>query len=137
LEHMRLTQSLHPDWGRFHSPHMLRPVQILRASRPHGERAQCQIMMNFSELASVSSDRPAPFTDPLRLAVAAYLARFKGLLPRGHRIRPPLPHPPAVRGLANRSPALRPSLRLRSGSHARPAGPADLRGHRSRHRRPG
>ena len=35
-------------------------------------------MMNFTELASVSSDRPVPFTDQLRLAVAAYLARFKG-----------------------------------------------------------
>ena len=35
-------------------------------------------MMNFTELASVPSDRPAPFTDQLQLAVAAYLARFKG-----------------------------------------------------------
>jgi integrase/recombinase XerD len=35
-------------------------------------------MMNFTELASVTSDRPVPCTDQLRLAVAAYLARFKG-----------------------------------------------------------
>ena len=35
-------------------------------------------MMNFPDLASLSSDRPATFTDQLRLAVAAYLARFKG-----------------------------------------------------------
>jgi site-specific recombinase XerD len=35
-------------------------------------------MRNFTELASVHSDQPAPFTDQLRLAVAAYLARFKG-----------------------------------------------------------
>lgn len=35
-------------------------------------------MMTFSDLASVPSDPPAPFTDRLRLAVAAYLARFKG-----------------------------------------------------------
>jgi integrase/recombinase XerD len=35
-------------------------------------------MMNFTELASASSDPPAPFIDQLRLAVAAYLARFKG-----------------------------------------------------------
>jgi integrase/recombinase XerD len=35
-------------------------------------------MTNFTELASVPSDRPAPCTDQLRLAVAAYLARFKG-----------------------------------------------------------
>jgi hypothetical protein len=35
-------------------------------------------MMNFTELASAPSDRPVPFTDQLRLAVAAYPARFKG-----------------------------------------------------------
>jgi len=35
-------------------------------------------MMTFSDLTSVPSDPPAPFTDRLRLAVAAYLARFKG-----------------------------------------------------------
>jgi site-specific recombinase XerC len=35
-------------------------------------------MMNFTELTSISADSPAPFTDQLRLAVAAYLARFKG-----------------------------------------------------------
>jgi integrase/recombinase XerD len=35
-------------------------------------------MMNFTELASVPSDCPVPFTDQLRLAVAAYLARFTG-----------------------------------------------------------
>src|SRR5215831_8539584 len=35
-------------------------------------------MTNFTELASVRSDQPAPCTDQLRLAVAAYLARFQG-----------------------------------------------------------
>jgi site-specific recombinase XerD len=35
-------------------------------------------MMNFADLASVSSDHLVSFTDQLRLAVAAYLARFKG-----------------------------------------------------------
>jgi hypothetical protein len=35
-------------------------------------------MMTSSELASASSTPVAPFTDRLRLAVAAYLARFKG-----------------------------------------------------------
>jgi len=35
-------------------------------------------MMNFTELASVPSDGLVPFTDQLRLAVAAYLARFEG-----------------------------------------------------------
>ena len=34
--------------------------------------------MTFTELACVPSDPLAPFTDRLRLAVAAYLARFKG-----------------------------------------------------------
>ena len=35
-------------------------------------------MMNSPDLASASVDRFAPLTDQLRLAVAAYLARFKG-----------------------------------------------------------
>jgi hypothetical protein len=35
-------------------------------------------MMNLPDLASFPSDRPATFTDQLRPAVAAYLARFKG-----------------------------------------------------------
>jgi hypothetical protein len=41
-------------------------------------RAQCLGMMTFTNLPSVPSDHPVPFTDQLRLAVAAYLARFKG-----------------------------------------------------------
>jgi integrase/recombinase XerD len=58
-------------------------VRICRQVRVrwlHGDRdsAQCRGMMNFSELASAASDLPEPFTDRLRLAVAAYLARFKG-----------------------------------------------------------
>jgi integrase/recombinase XerD len=40
--------------------------------------AHCLGMVNFSELPSVLSDRLVPLTDQLRLAVAAYLARFKG-----------------------------------------------------------
>jgi integrase/recombinase XerD len=35
-------------------------------------------MMTFTELTPVASELPEPFTDRLRLAVAAYLARFKG-----------------------------------------------------------
>jgi site-specific recombinase XerD len=35
-------------------------------------------MMTFTELAPVASEPLEPFTDRLRLAVAAYLARFKG-----------------------------------------------------------
>jgi hypothetical protein len=34
--------------------------------------------MTFTELAPAASEFPEPFTDRLRLAVAAYLARFKG-----------------------------------------------------------
>jgi hypothetical protein len=46
----------------------------------HGDRElpHCQGMMTFTDLASVPSHPLAPFTDRLRLAVAAYLARFKG-----------------------------------------------------------
>ena len=52
-----------------------------RGVRLRGKRvlAQCQNMMTFTELASAPSDPPVPFTDQLRLAVAAYLARFKGV----------------------------------------------------------
>jgi integrase/recombinase XerD len=35
-------------------------------------------MRIFTELPSVPSDHLVPVTEPLRLAVAAYLARFKG-----------------------------------------------------------
>jgi hypothetical protein len=35
-------------------------------------------MMTFTELPSVPSEHLVPFTDQLRVAVAAYLARFKG-----------------------------------------------------------
>ena len=35
-------------------------------------------MMTFTELAPAASDPPEPFIDRLRLAAAAYLARFKG-----------------------------------------------------------
>jgi integrase/recombinase XerD len=41
-------------------------------------QAQCLGMMSFTELPSVPSDRLAGLTDQLRLAVAAYLARFIG-----------------------------------------------------------
>jgi hypothetical protein len=35
-------------------------------------------MMSSTDLTFVPADQPAPFTDQLRLAVAAYLARFTG-----------------------------------------------------------
>jgi integrase/recombinase XerD len=35
-------------------------------------------MTNFIQLPSAPPDHLVPFTDQLRLAVAAYLARFKG-----------------------------------------------------------
>jgi hypothetical protein len=39
-------------------------------------------MMTFTDLPSIPSDRLVPFHDQLRLAVAAYLALYKG--PREH-----------------------------------------------------
>jgi hypothetical protein len=36
-------------------------------------------MMHYYELASIPPSSPVPHADPLRLAVAAYLARFKGI----------------------------------------------------------
>lgn len=91
-------------------------------------------MTNFTELSPVSSDPPAPVADQLRLAVAAYLTRFKGssrdhsesdlrcflawsaergLDPMDAR-RPHLElyirwmgiHSPAIRGAAHRSPRI-------------------------------
>jgi integrase/recombinase XerD len=46
--------------------------------RGTGTQAQCLSMMNSADLVFAPSDRLGPFTDQLRLAVAAYLARFKG-----------------------------------------------------------
>jgi integrase/recombinase XerD len=57
----------------------LLPRQVRFASfTAIGEPPQCQDMLNLTDLASVPSAPLAPFTDRLRLAVAAYLARFKG-----------------------------------------------------------
>ena len=52
----------------------------MRLRKLHGDRElpHCQRMLNFTDLALVPSHPLAPFTDRLRLAVAAYLARFKG-----------------------------------------------------------
>ena len=43
-----------------------------------GRHAQCLGMRTFADLPSVPSQTLASFTDQLRLAVAAYLARFQG-----------------------------------------------------------
>ena len=43
-----------------------------------GQRAQRRSMMHDNELAPVPSDHPVAHADRLRLAAAAYLARFKG-----------------------------------------------------------
>ena len=67
---------------------------------------QCQ-GMTFTELASVPSDPLAPFTDQLRLAVAAYLARFKGSS-REHTESDPAQLPHLVRR-AQLGPAGRPT----------------------------
>jgi hypothetical protein len=49
-----------------------------RGLRSGRKGTQCLGMMSFADLPSVPSDPLVPFTDQLRLAVAAYLARFKG-----------------------------------------------------------
>jgi integrase/recombinase XerD len=46
--------------------------------------------MTSAPLAPAPSNPPEPFTDQLRLAAAAYLARFTGSSTRAHRIRPAL-----------------------------------------------
>ena len=53
-------------------------VQASSFLAPTGARRTVSIMMNFPELAPPPSDLPVPRGDQLRLAVAAYLARFKG-----------------------------------------------------------
>ena len=91
---------------------MAAAVQVrLRTLYGDREPAQCRSMLDLSDLASVPFDPVVPFTDRLRLPLAAYLARFTGisrnrtesdLLPRlvrGTRPRPagrPAPAPGAV-----------------------------------------
>ena len=59
-----------------HRPHPPRSVSFeLRSGRMH---AQCLCMGTFADLPSVPSYSLASLTDQLRLAVAAYLARFQG-----------------------------------------------------------
>src|SRR5689334_12756692 len=55
-----------------------RQVRVLASFTVIGSRFSVGGMMTFTELAPAPSDPPEPFTDRLRLAVAAYLARFKG-----------------------------------------------------------
>lgn len=43
------------------------------------QRAQCRRMMHYSELVPAQASALVPLADRLRLAVAAYLARFKGI----------------------------------------------------------
>src|SRR6201995_1249134 len=52
------------------------PGATPRVSERGSRRVGC--MKNLTTLGSALSDPPVPFTDQLRLAVAAYLARFKG-----------------------------------------------------------
>jgi hypothetical protein len=42
------------------------------------DRAQCRTMMSYNELVPAQASALAPHPDRLRLAVAAYLALFKG-----------------------------------------------------------
>jgi hypothetical protein len=55
--------------------HLPRPARF--AASGGRKQAQCLGIKNFPDLASLPSDRPATFTDQLRLAVPAYLARFR------------------------------------------------------------
>jgi site-specific recombinase XerD len=57
---------------------LLRIKRRFRELRAKQSLAQCQGMMTFTELACIPPDALGPFTDRLRLAVAAYLARFTG-----------------------------------------------------------
>jgi hypothetical protein len=99
-----------------------------------------------SELAPVPSREPVPADDQLRLAVTAYLARFKGSSREhtesdlrcylawcaDHSLDPLAARRPHlelyVRWMQEVAPVTR-LVRLRAGGHARPAGPAGLRGH--------
>jgi integrase len=84
-------------------------------------------MMTFTSLPSLPSDHPVPFTDQLRLAAAAYLARFKG----ASRYHTESDLRCYLAWCAERSldplAARRPHLEL----HIRLARPADLRSHRA------
>ena len=46
-----------------------------------GQQAQCRSMMHYNELVPAQASTVVPHADRLRLAVAAYLARFKGTSP--------------------------------------------------------
>jgi hypothetical protein len=52
--------------------------RISRVFRELKAEPRCYGMKTFTELTSAPSHLLAPFTDQLRLAVAAYLTRFKG-----------------------------------------------------------
>ena len=58
----------------------VRICRQVRVGQLHGDREslQRQGMTTFTQLTLAPSDPPEPFTDRLRLAAAAYLARFKG-----------------------------------------------------------
>jgi hypothetical protein len=64
--------------GVENTPGLASPGAGLRWLPGAGGQLQCLSMTDFTELASAPSDPPVPFTDQLRLAVAAYLARFTG-----------------------------------------------------------
>jgi integrase/recombinase XerD len=62
------------------SPRNILYRRQVHAGQLHGDREplQRQGMTTFTQLTSAPSHPAEPFTDQLRLAVAAYLARFKG-----------------------------------------------------------
>jgi hypothetical protein len=110
---------------------------VFRGFAAGRQQAQCLGMTNLTELPSVPPGHLVPFTDQLRLAVAAYLARFKGSSRLPHRVR--LPAVPAPLSWWPISPPLIPAIagtRTCPGSSAimhRPGqatGPSNRRGWR-------
>src|SRR6266446_5839163 len=68
-----------PEVGQSHGrTRVLMPRLARLRACTGGQRAQCRSMMHDNELAPVPSDHPVAHADRLRLAAAAYLARFKG-----------------------------------------------------------
>ena len=54
------------------------PRRVCLRTCKGGQRAQCRSMMHYNELVPAQASAPVPHAERLRLAVAAYLARFKG-----------------------------------------------------------
>ena len=76
-----------------------------------------------------SPSRPGPIAPVSSTTSGAFTRRARPPSHSGRRITHPGLHPPAIPGAAHRRLPVTRSVRLRAGCHARPARPADLRGH--------